>query len=412
MPIQNPNGEMRYWFKGAPFSGVKKSTYDAGEMRYWFRGAPVALLYPASGGTTYNQSVLASCSPIASLVRQTGKPLATSTAPVATLVRQTTKPFKASTSPVATLVAIKVVLVSLQAVANAVASLVRSTGKPHQATTAPPASLIRQTAKPFASLTAPVASLTRQTGKPLKTTTAPVASLSAIKVVLLALQAATAPIASLVRMPAKPLQAVTAPAATVRRGVGKRLQALATAIASLAEVFHSGAGAIADPLFWLKPLARVRMFRPARVRNIRPMALIRLLEPERTRQLKPQARIRMILAQRGVVKKFSPTTPAGRADCTIDFTSILAGAYSPPVTVSSCVVTCAIHPTSAVPDPTAGARCDGAAIVTAGKSVTQFFKDGVAGADYILTFLATLSNGAKEPIDAVQPVRAYNDVGT
>lgn len=120
----------------------------------------------------------------------------------------------------------------------------------------------------------------------------------------------------------------------------------------------------------------------------------------------------MITAQRGVVKKFSPTTPAGRPDCTIDFTSILAGAYSPPVTVSSCVVSCAIYPGSLVADPTASARCDGAAIVTSGKLVTQFFKDGVAGADYILTFLATLSNAAKEPIDAVIQVRTFNDVGT
>jgi hypothetical protein len=328
------------------------------------------------GGTTFNQSVLASCSPVATLLRSTGKPLAASSAPVATLLR--------------------------------------STGKPLAASSAPAASVVRSTAKPLAASSAPVASLVRQTGKPLKASTSPVATLVALKVVLVGLQAvaaataslvrgigkpqqaATGPVATLIRQTAKPLQANTAPVGTIRRAIGKALQATATAIGTLATQFTgAGGGPVVDPLFWLKPLARVRRILPTRIRR-----------------LQPTARVRMITAQRGVVKKFSPTTPAGRADCTIDFTSILAGAYSPPVTVSSCVVTCAIHPTSAVPDPTASARCDGAVIVTAGKSVTQFFKDGVAGADYILTFLATLSNGAKEPIDAVQPVRAYNDVGT
>lgn len=52
MPIQNPNGEMRFWYKGAPFSGMQKSTYDAGEMRFWFRGGPFTLLFPAAGGGT------------------------------------------------------------------------------------------------------------------------------------------------------------------------------------------------------------------------------------------------------------------------------------------------------------------------------------------------------------------------
>lgn len=346
-----------------------------------------------AGGTTFNQSVLASCSPIASLVRQTGKLVLASSSPVASLTRQNSKPLQAASSPIA--------------------ALVKQTGKVLQASSSPAASLIRQDGKILQANSSPVATIVRQTGKPLQASTSPVATLTAIKVILKTLQAICSPIASLlrstgkplaastspttslVRRPGKALQAVTAPLAALRRATGKGLQGIAIAIGTLATQFTSGGVAI-DPLKWIRPLARIRLLKPARVRRI-----------------KVTARVRMIIAQRGVVKKFSPTTPAGRPDCTIDFGSILSGALTPGVTVNSCAVTCAIHPKSNVADPLASTRLDGSPALSGGRYVTQYFAiGGVAGASYILSYLPTLSNGTKEPIDAILEVNAYNDVGT
>lgn len=100
--------------------------------------------------------------------------------------------------------------------------------------------------------------------------------------------------------------------------------------------------------------------------------------------------------------EFSPTTSAGRPPCAIDFTRLLPSG----VTVSSCVVTAVVHPTSEATDSSPSSRLDGSPTISSA-IVTQFFLGGVNEVDYVLTFLATFSNGQKEPVQAKLPVRAY-----
>lgn len=44
--MQDPQGEMLYWFDGLPFGGVKNGTNDMGEMLFWFNGLPGGFLFP------------------------------------------------------------------------------------------------------------------------------------------------------------------------------------------------------------------------------------------------------------------------------------------------------------------------------------------------------------------------------
>ena len=52
MAASNPQGEMQFWFNGAPFPGVKLGSQDTGEMQFWFNGAPIPAIYPAAAGVT------------------------------------------------------------------------------------------------------------------------------------------------------------------------------------------------------------------------------------------------------------------------------------------------------------------------------------------------------------------------
>jgi hypothetical protein len=65
-----------------------------------------------------------------------------------------------------------------------------------------------------------------------------------------------------------------------------------------------------------------------------------------------------------------------------------------------------MHPASVLIDPTPSNRLDGG-VQLVGEIASQFFKDGVENADYILTYLFTFSDGSKEPFDAVISVRKF-----
>ena len=58
-------------------------------------------------------------------------------------------------------------------------------------------------------------------------------------------------------------------------------------------------------------------------------------------------------------------------------------------------------PTSTVIDPTPSNRLDGGVQLVA-EIASQFFKDGIENADYILTYLITFSDGSLEAFDAVK----------
>ena len=102
--------------------------------------------------------------------------------------------------------------------------------------------------------------------------------------------------------------------------------------------------------------------------------------------------------------KFDPTTPAGRPLLSVNFSRLLPDG----VTVASAAVAIEVHALSASADADAEDRLDGAPSVGGdGVTVSQWFHNGVENVDYVLTFIATFSDGQIEPVEVEMPVRRY-----
>lgn len=103
----------------------------------------------------------------------------------------------------------------------------------------------------------------------------------------------------------------------------------------------------------------------------------------------------------------TPVTNADKPVLTANFTPFLNRLGSSAVTVSSCSLICELHPASdtAYPDVSASSRLDGAATVNS-PYVLQRLANLVEGADYVVKFNATFSDGSKESIHVRQPCRA------
>jgi hypothetical protein len=101
---------------------------------------------------------------------------------------------------------------------------------------------------------------------------------------------------------------------------------------------------------------------------------------------------------------FDPTTPAGRPLLSVDFSRLLPSG----ITIASATVTIDVRDTSPAGDASASSRLDGAAFVDpTGTIVSQWFRNGVADVDYVLSFLATFTDGQIEPVQVEMPVRRY-----
>ncbi len=101
--------------------------------------------------------------------------------------------------------------------------------------------------------------------------------------------------------------------------------------------------------------------------------------------------------------KFDATTPAGRPLLSVDFSQLLPTG----VTITAANVTIAVHELSVATDADAADCLDGAAIITAGQIISQWFHNGAEDVDYVLTFIATFSDGQIEPVDVEMPVRRH-----
>ena len=226
---------------------------NPGPFGSWSSGpwrATTIALRPALG-TEYDQSVLASTSPVATLVRQTGKPLsiasalaaamvretgkplAAMTTPPAAILRATSKPLAAASAPAATLGVSRLFLQLLQAATAPVAALARQAGKVLAAESVPASSLVRSIGKGVSASTTQPATMTRATAKPLQASTSPAAALLALKAFLVMLQSATAPVAALVRQTGKAIATNAQGAAALSRGVAKALAAVTAPAAAL-----------------------------------------------------------------------------------------------------------------------------------------------------------------------------------
>ena len=101
--------------------------------------------------------------------------------------------------------------------------------------------------------------------------------------------------------------------------------------------------------------------------------------------------------------KFDPTTPAGRPLLSVDFSRLLPTG----VTISSASVTIDVHELSVAADLDCSDRLDGAPAISSGRIISQWFHGGMQNVDYVLTFIATYSNGQIEPVEVEMPVRRY-----
>ena len=57
MPASNPQGEMQFWDKGAPFLGVENSGKDGGQMQFWIKGQPYPYLFPPSAPSSLIKTI-------------------------------------------------------------------------------------------------------------------------------------------------------------------------------------------------------------------------------------------------------------------------------------------------------------------------------------------------------------------
>ena len=78
------------------------------------------------------------------------------------------------------------------------------------------------------------------------------------------------------------------------------------------------------------------------------------------------------------------------------------------MTIASASVTIEVHALSAAGDASAAGRLDGAPLLsTDHTTISQWFKEGVENVDYVLTFIATFTDGQIEPVEVEMPVRRY-----
>jgi hypothetical protein len=104
------------------------------------------------------------------------------------------------------------------------------------------------------------------------------------------------------------------------------------------------------------------------------------------------------------MQKFDPTTQAGRPLLSVDFSRLLPVG----VTIASADVSIAVHELSQGADDEPSARLDGDSIVSDDrKTVSQWFTGGIPDVDYVLSFVATFSDGQIEPVEVEMPVRRY-----
>jgi hypothetical protein len=100
---------------------------------------------------------------------------------------------------------------------------------------------------------------------------------------------------------------------------------------------------------------------------------------------------------------FGNTTPAGKLNLSIRL-SLPSG-----ITITSAVLSCAVHEDSPASDPSAATRITStsATIDATGKIMTARFENGLVDVDYVITFLPTLSDTEIEPVTTMISVRKY-----
>lgn len=194
----------------------------------------------------------ATTTPPASMLRAITRALLATTTPVADLAkgRATLTAAQAVTTPPATLTKTFLRPVAALAATSPVAGLVRQTGKILRIATTPPATLVRATGKILRATSTPVTSLVAIKVKlqSALATTTPGRTLTLIKTTGLQLLAATTPVAALQLVTGKILRVTTSPVASLAKGLGKRVSALAqsTPVASMTKARIKAVSALAS----------------------------------------------------------------------------------------------------------------------------------------------------------------------
>jgi hypothetical protein len=168
-------------------------------------------------------------------------------------------------------------------------------------------------------------------------------------------------------------------------------------VQSAGRVASSGLVSIAArALIRLRALARVSV--PSTDLLINPNWLLR--PAARVRAVVATKRVRHIIAGSNSMDKFSPKTPDEKVVVSIDFAKIIPEG----ATISTIIAAAFVHPKSKAADSDPTAILSGDPTKT-GTVISQMVLGGVANADYVIGFAATLSDGEKIVAEALLPGR-------
>ena len=201
--IGDYSGNARDWTAGGTLTVEDGPPVSWGGRPIWFP------FTPASGGTTYNQSVSGSVTPSGAIVKQAARALTGAVTPSGAALKSTSRALAGAFTPAGAIA--KQPAKSFTGAFTPAGALVRQPGKALAGSLASAGTLVRQAAKALAGAVTPTGSVTKLTSRSLAGAVTPSGALASIRTVLLSLAGALTPSGALVRQTARSLAGAVTP---------------------------------------------------------------------------------------------------------------------------------------------------------------------------------------------------------
>lgn len=197
-----------------------------------------------AGGTVFTINLDGSITPVGSIVKDVGKPVAGSITPTGSVARATSKTLAGLIAPVGTLA--KLVAKVVGGTVAPSGSLTQRADKALAGSVTPAGTMTRATSKFLGGATTPVGALAKLVSKPLAGAITPTGTLTTLKVALLNFAGSITPTGTLTRQTLKGLAGTITPSGSLARAVAKLLVGVIAPQGSLERrAFKAFAGAIA-----------------------------------------------------------------------------------------------------------------------------------------------------------------------
>ena len=201
--IGDYSGNARDWTAGGTLTVEDGPPVSWGGRPIWFP------FTPASGGTTYNQSVSGAITPSGAIVKQAARALTGAFTPSGAALKSTSKAFAGAFTPTGAMA--KRPAKAFTGAVTPSATLARQTAKVFAGAVASSGTLVRQTARALTGTVAPTSSTTKQTTRSLAGGLTPSGALASIRTILLSLAGALTPSGALARQSARSLAGALTP---------------------------------------------------------------------------------------------------------------------------------------------------------------------------------------------------------